>query len=124
MRPLEITLNDRDGCGQRRWAFVGDHDAVVARIEALVRSPAGRANAYALAIRSGEGEARYVEFMRPHGLWTDNLRWAMRWRSPCDALTWWEEHRGDDTRPVEIVHADTGGCLKLGDFLEAEGGAA
>ena len=127
MRLLEITLADLDGCGQKRWTFAGDHAAVVAKVEAMIRAstgPARPAFVYTLAIRSEVFGTLFVDSRRPHGPRVDDLKWASHWHEPAPAWAWWQKHKGDDTRLVEVVRADTGDRVAFGELVAVEGGAA
>ena len=127
MRLLEITLADQDGCGQRRWAFAGEYEFVAAKITALIRASMGSAAAsvaYTLAIRSEAWGSLYVDSRRPHGPRVDDLKWASHWTAPAPAWAWWQKHKGDDTRLVEVVRADTGDRVAFGELVAVEGGAA
>ena len=127
MRLLEITLVDQDGCGQKRWTFAGEPNAVIAKIEAMIRASTGHAAAsvaYTLAIRSEVFGTLYVDARRHHGPRTEDLQWASRWSDPASAWAWWQKHKGDDTRLVEVVRADTGERVAFGELVAVEGGAA
>ena len=127
MRLLEITLADLDGCGQRRWALAGEYEFVAAKIEAMIRASTGHAAAsvaYTLAIRSEVFGTLFVDSRRPHGPRVDDLKWASHWSEPAPAWAWWQKHKGDDTRLVEVVRADTGDRVAFGELVAVEGGAA
>ena len=127
MRLLEITLADLDGCGQKRWTFAGEHAHAVAKIEAIIRASQGHAGpavTYTLAIRSEVFGSLYVDIRRAHGPRTDDLKWASHWHEPAPAWAWWEKHKGDDTRLVEVIRVDTGEVVEVGEPIAVEGGAA
>ena len=124
---LEITLADQDGCGQKRWTFAGEPNAVIVKIEAMIRASTGHAAAsvaYTLAIRSEVFGTLFVDSRRPHGPRVDDLKWASHWSEPAPAWAWWQKHKGDDTRLVEVVRADTGDRVAFGELVAVEGGAA
>ena len=127
MRLLKITLDDLDGGPQKRWTFAGEHAHAAARIEAMIRlskGPAGPAVTYTLAIRSEVWGSLYVDSRRPHGPMTDDLGKASRWATTERAWAWWEKHKGDDTRRVEVVRADTGEVVEVGEPVAVEGETA
>ena len=124
---IQITLADLDGCGQKRWTFAGDHAAVVAKVEAMIQASTGPAKSafiYTLAIRSEVFGKLYVDARRPHGPRTEDLQCASLWNEPALAWAWWQRHKDDDTRLVEVVRADTGDRVAFGELVAVEGGAA
>ena len=125
MQLLKITLVDMDNGAQRRWAFAGEYDAVATEIEAMTLAAADPAEVlYALAIRSEAWGTLYVDSREPNGHRVADLKRAFRWRDSTAARAWWEGHKGDDTRLVEVVRVDTGERVEADSPLDLAATAA